>query len=209
MPDLATDPASSRRILRTDATSGIGCHPTKLASVVGAQITAVTTTPERGGRLLEPNAAEKVTDIEQASGPHGDALSSANGGSLPSPPARLTPEASSSASAPTSSASPESASAAPQSTSTNHPQRPLVRRRPDRPGPPGQDQPPHPKACRHQNRSRTTAAITTPAPTTSAATPSSPSPDLHRCHPARKPDFVPAPGSARVILVAPGCGAAW
>jgi NADPH:quinone reductase len=88
----ATGPVSGRRLLVTGASGGVGHYLTELASGVGAQITAVTATPERGRRLLELGAAEVVTDVEQARGPYDVVLESVGGDSLSAALARLAPE---------------------------------------------------------------------------------------------------------------------
>ncbi len=71
------------RVLLTGASGGVGHYVTELASAVGAEITAVTKTPERARRLLELGAAHAVADLGDARGPFDLVFESVGGESLP------------------------------------------------------------------------------------------------------------------------------
>jgi NADPH:quinone reductase len=73
---------TGQRILLTGASGGVGHYVTELAANAGADITAITATPERGSRLSELGAtavARAVTDVE---GPFDLVMESAGGASL-------------------------------------------------------------------------------------------------------------------------------
>jgi NADPH2:quinone reductase len=64
----ATGAVAGRRVLLTGAAGGVGHYFVELAAAIGARVTAVTRTRERGDRLLALGAAEVVTSIEDAGG---------------------------------------------------------------------------------------------------------------------------------------------
>jgi NADPH2:quinone reductase len=57
-----------RRLLITGASGGVGHYLVELAANSGADVTAVSSTSERGARLLELGAATVLTDIDDAVG---------------------------------------------------------------------------------------------------------------------------------------------
>lgn len=82
-----------RRVLLTGAAGGVGHFVVELAAAQGALVTAVTSSPERGARLLELGAAEVVTRVEDA-GPGFDlVLESVGGASLTVAVAKAAPGA--------------------------------------------------------------------------------------------------------------------
>lgn len=78
----AAGSVASRRILLTGASGGVGHYLVELAVRQGAQVTAVTSSPERGARLLQLGAAQVVQDIAEASGPYDVVLESVGGDQL-------------------------------------------------------------------------------------------------------------------------------
>lgn len=72
-------PLASRRLLVTGASGGVGHYVVELAAQQGALVTAVTSSPERGSRLLELGAVELVQAVADASGPF-DVVMEAVGG---------------------------------------------------------------------------------------------------------------------------------
>lgn len=70
------------RVLLTGASGGVGHYVTELSSAVGAEITAVTSTPERARRLLELGAAHAVADLGDARGRFDLVFESVGGESL-------------------------------------------------------------------------------------------------------------------------------
>lgn len=73
---------ASRRVLLTGASGGVGHFVVEMAAAQGALVTAVSSSAERGERLLALGAAEVVTDVEAAEGPFDVALESVSGASL-------------------------------------------------------------------------------------------------------------------------------
>ena len=73
---------ASRRVLLTGASGGVGHYLVELAARQGAQVTAVTSTPERGQRLRELGAAEIVHDIASATGSFDVVMESTGGDAL-------------------------------------------------------------------------------------------------------------------------------
>ncbi|MEU7121928.1 zinc-binding dehydrogenase [Streptomyces zaomyceticus] len=82
---------TGRRVLLTGASGGVGHYVTELAAAAGAELTAVTATPERGRRLAELGAAEVVHDVAAARGPFDVVLESTGGPQLPLAIAKVRP----------------------------------------------------------------------------------------------------------------------
>jgi NADPH:quinone reductase-like Zn-dependent oxidoreductase len=80
---------AGQRMLLTGASGGVGHFVTELASAVGAEITAVTASPDRARRLLELGATAAVRSIDEAPDRFDIVLESVGGKSLPSALARL------------------------------------------------------------------------------------------------------------------------
>lgn len=72
---------AGRRLLITGASGGVGHYLTELAVAAGAEVTAVSATPERGARLRELGATT-VTSIEDARGWFDVAMESTGGNNL-------------------------------------------------------------------------------------------------------------------------------
>ncbi|WP_030210518.1 zinc-binding dehydrogenase [Streptomyces bikiniensis] len=70
------------RMLLTGASGGVGHYVTELAVAAGAEVTAVTATPERGARLAELGA-RVVHGVAEAAGPFDVVLESTGGPDLP------------------------------------------------------------------------------------------------------------------------------
>jgi NADPH:quinone reductase len=70
---------AGRRLLLTGASGGVGHYLVELAAAVGAKVTAVTSTPARGERLLELGADAVVTSVEHADGRFDVAIDSVGG----------------------------------------------------------------------------------------------------------------------------------
>lgn len=75
---------ASRRVLLTGASGGVGHYLTELAARQGAQVTAVTSSPERGAKLLDLGATRVVRTIADAAaeGPFAVAMESVGGENL-------------------------------------------------------------------------------------------------------------------------------
>jgi NADPH:quinone reductase-like Zn-dependent oxidoreductase len=82
---------AGRRLLLTGASGGLGHFVVELAAAQGALVTAVSSSPERGERLLALGAAEVVTDVESARGPFEFVFESVGGRSLETALTRLAP----------------------------------------------------------------------------------------------------------------------
>ncbi|MEU1816966.1 zinc-binding dehydrogenase [Streptomyces roseifaciens] len=81
---------TGRRVLLTGASGGVGHYVTELAVGAGAELTAVTATPERGERLAALGA-EVVHDVAAARGPFDVVLESTGGPDLPLALAKVRP----------------------------------------------------------------------------------------------------------------------
>ncbi|GLX23573.1 MULTISPECIES: zinc-binding dehydrogenase [Streptomyces] len=81
---------AGRRVLLTGASGGVGHYVTELAVGAGAELTAVTATPQRGERLtaLGARVVHEVTDAE---GPFDVVLESTGGTALPAALAGMRP----------------------------------------------------------------------------------------------------------------------
>lgn len=72
-------PLASRRVLLTGASGGLGHYFVELAAGQGAAVTAITSSEERGRRLLELGATEVIHNVDQATGPYDVAIESVGG----------------------------------------------------------------------------------------------------------------------------------
>jgi NADPH:quinone reductase len=70
---------AGRRLLLTGASGGVGHYFVELAAAVGVNVTAVTSSPARGERLLALGADATVTSVEDADGPFDVAIDSVGG----------------------------------------------------------------------------------------------------------------------------------
>lgn len=77
-----TGSLTSRRVLMTGASGGVGHYFTELAAAQGADLTVVSATPERAERLISLGARRVVHDIAAARGPFDFVLESVGGPSL-------------------------------------------------------------------------------------------------------------------------------
>ena len=82
---------AGKRVLLTGASGGLGHFLVEMAATQGALVTAVSSTRERGERLLALGAAELVTDVEDAEGPFAVIFESVGGTSTEAAVARLAP----------------------------------------------------------------------------------------------------------------------
>jgi NADPH:quinone reductase-like Zn-dependent oxidoreductase len=82
---------TGRRILLTGASGGVGHFLTELAAAGGAEITAVTASPERGQKLSVLGAARVVQDLADAQGPFEVVLESVGGETFTAALALLAP----------------------------------------------------------------------------------------------------------------------
>ncbi len=78
----AAGSVASRRILLTGASGGVGHYLVELAARQGAQVTAVTSSPERGARLLKLGVAQVVHDIADIDGSFDVVMESVGGEQL-------------------------------------------------------------------------------------------------------------------------------
>ncbi|WP_194897138.1 zinc-binding dehydrogenase [Catenulispora pinisilvae] len=85
----AAGSAAGRSILITGASGGVGHYFVELAAAAGLEITAVSSSPERGARLRELGAARVVPTIDDAAGPFDVVLESTGGPNLPKALAKL------------------------------------------------------------------------------------------------------------------------
>jgi len=84
-----TSSVAGSRVLLTGASGGVGHYFVELAAAAGLEITAVSSSPERGARLLELGAARVVRSVEDAEGPFDMVLESTGGPNLPAALAKL------------------------------------------------------------------------------------------------------------------------
>jgi NADPH:quinone reductase len=87
----STGSVAGKRVLLTGASGGVGHFFVELAAAQGGLVTAVSSSPERGERLLALGAAEVVADVEAAEGPFDLVLESVGGASLTAALSRLAP----------------------------------------------------------------------------------------------------------------------
>jgi NADPH:quinone reductase-like Zn-dependent oxidoreductase len=74
-----TGPLASRRVLLTGASGGVGHYFVELAVSQGAEVTVVTSSEERGARLVDLGATQSVHAIDDAVGPYQIGLDSVGG----------------------------------------------------------------------------------------------------------------------------------
>lgn len=72
-----------RSVLITGASGGVGHYFVELATGLGARVTVVCSSVERGQRLLELGAEELVTDLAEARGPFDVVIESVGGALFP------------------------------------------------------------------------------------------------------------------------------
>ncbi|MCW2917782.1 MAG: alcohol dehydrogenase [Actinomycetia bacterium] len=85
----AAGPVAGKRLLLTGASGGVGHYLTELGAGGGAEITAVTASPERGRRLTELGAVAVIHDVTDAQGTFDLVLESTGGAGLPLALAKL------------------------------------------------------------------------------------------------------------------------
>ena len=83
---------SSRRVLLTGASGGVGHYFVELAAAQGAKVTAVTASKDRRTRLRELGAADVIEDVTAASGRFDIGLDSVGAESTPAVLRKLTDE---------------------------------------------------------------------------------------------------------------------
>ncbi len=81
-----------RRLLITGASGGVGHYVVELAAAAGAEVTAVSSSRERGARLIELGAARVVVDVAEATGPFDVVLESVGGDTFGAALAAVKPE---------------------------------------------------------------------------------------------------------------------
>jgi NADPH2:quinone reductase len=82
---------AGKRVLLTGASGGVGHFVVELAAAQGALVTAVSSSPERGARLIELGAADVVTAVEATEGPFEVVFESVGGPSLEAAAKHLAP----------------------------------------------------------------------------------------------------------------------
>jgi NADPH:quinone reductase-like Zn-dependent oxidoreductase len=87
----AAGSVAGQRVLLTGASGGVGHFVVELAAAQGALVTAVSSSPERGERLLALGAEQVVADVEAAGGPFELVLESVGGASLTAALSQLAP----------------------------------------------------------------------------------------------------------------------
>ena len=83
---------TGRRLLITGASGGVGHYVVELAATAGADVTAISATPERGARLRELGAARVLAAVSQATGPYDVVMESIGGVSFVTALSMLRPE---------------------------------------------------------------------------------------------------------------------
>lgn len=83
-------PLASRRVLFTGASGGVGHYFVELAAAQGARITVVTASAERGDRLLELGAVDRITGPAHAEGRFDVGMDSVGGSSTATVLSKLT-----------------------------------------------------------------------------------------------------------------------
>ena len=81
-----------RRLLITGASGGVGHYAVELAAAAGADVTAISATPERGARLRELGAARVLAAASEATGPFDVVMESIGGDSFLTALSMLGPE---------------------------------------------------------------------------------------------------------------------
>ena len=82
---------SGKRAIVTGGSSGIGIETARALASAGAEVTAITGSPERGGRLTELGASAVLRSVTDASGPFDVVLESVGGDSMAAGLQRLRP----------------------------------------------------------------------------------------------------------------------
>jgi NADPH:quinone reductase len=82
---------AGRRVLVTGASGGLGHFVVEMAAAQGALVTAVSSSPERGERLLALGAVRTVADVESTEGPFDVVFESVGGPSLEAAVTRVAP----------------------------------------------------------------------------------------------------------------------
>jgi NADPH:quinone reductase-like Zn-dependent oxidoreductase len=87
----AAETTPGQRILLTGASGGVGHYTVELAAAAGAEVTAVSSSEERGRRLTELGAAHVVQDVADAQGTFDVVLESVGGKTFTVAASRLAP----------------------------------------------------------------------------------------------------------------------
>jgi NADPH:quinone reductase len=87
----AAGAVTGKRILLTGASGGVGHYFTELAANADAEVTAITASPERGGRLAALGAGAVLRSVTDAHGPFDVVLESVGGDSMAAGLRRLRP----------------------------------------------------------------------------------------------------------------------
>jgi NADPH:quinone reductase-like Zn-dependent oxidoreductase len=82
---------AGRRVLLTGASGGVGHFLTELAAGSGAQVTTVTSSPERGMRLADLGAEAVVLDVREATSPFDVIMESVGGPTFSTALTKLAP----------------------------------------------------------------------------------------------------------------------
>jgi NADPH:quinone reductase len=82
---------AGKRVLVTGASGGLGHFVVEMAAGQGALVTAVSSSPERGERLLALGAVHTVADVESTEGPFDVVFESVGGPSLEAAVTRVAP----------------------------------------------------------------------------------------------------------------------
>ena len=87
----AAGPLAGRRVLITGASGGVGHYFVELAAAIGAEVTAVSASAERGKRLLTLGAHRVVTNVRDATPGMDVVFESVGGASMSAAISRLAP----------------------------------------------------------------------------------------------------------------------